>query len=77
VKSRIHKLARHAVRGDAVAHLVTLAFASLVLLVTVLLVVELYQSSALSCAAWMAVFVDVQLDPVLEIWRAAVITGRQ
>ncbi len=71
MKSRIHKLARHAVRGDAVAHLVTLAFASLVLLVTVLLVVELYQSSALSRArlGWQFLWTS-NWDPVLEDFGA-------
>ena len=41
MKARIQDVARRAVRGDTLAHLVVLAFASLVLLVTVLLVVML------------------------------------
>jgi len=71
VKDRIQNLARRAAHGDNVAHLVTLAFASLVLLLTVLLVVELTGSSALSRArlGWQFLWTS-NWDPVAEDFGA-------
>lgn len=71
MKARIQDVARRAVRGDTLAHLVVLAFASLVLLVTVLLVVELFGSSALSRAklGWQFLWTS-NWDPVAEDFGA-------
>ncbi|RPI08680.1 MAG: phosphate ABC transporter permease subunit PstC, partial [Acidobacteriales bacterium] len=57
--------------GDAVAHLVTLAVASSVLLITVWLVVELYDSSALSRQklGW-GFLLSREWDPVAESFGA-------
>jgi phosphate transport system permease protein len=67
----MHSLARRGARGDAAAHLVTLVFASLVLLVTVLLVVELTGSSALSRSrlGWQFLWTG-NWDPVAEDFGA-------
>jgi len=57
-------------RRDEIAHLITLAAASSVLLITVLLVAELYGSSALSRGKLVGVSCFRGLDPVAESFGA-------
>lgn len=68
---RIHNLIRRARSGDTVAHLVTLIFASSVLLLTVLLVTELIDSSAQSRMklGWQFLW-STNWDPVAEDFGA-------
>src|SRR6266478_8762257 len=71
VPGRLHTFVKRLQGGDEIARLVTLVFASSILLITVLLVYELGQNSALSWHkfGW-KFFVTSTWDPVFENFGA-------
>ena len=70
-RTRVRAFLRRLRSGDEVAHLLTLIFASAIILLTVLLVFELYQNSALARAkfGWHFLFTRTW-DPVFENFGA-------